>query len=64
MTPGAVSQQIGEFERALDCLEGANLRGMTIVKWAENDSDLTPLHEYPRFVALMRQLKSQESSPE
>jgi len=52
---------VGEPGRALDCLERASLRGMTIAEWAENDSDLGPLHDDPRFLALMEKLKQQES---
>jgi adenylate cyclase len=45
---------MGESGRALDCLERANLRGMSIADWAENDSDLDSLHDDPRFQALMK----------
>jgi len=48
---------VGEPELALDCLEHASLRGMTIAEWAENDSDLESLHELPRFRELMDKLK-------
>ena len=48
---------MGESGRALDCLERANLRGMSIAEWAENDSDLVSLHDEPRFQALMKSLK-------
>lgn len=50
---------MGESERALDCLERANLRGMSIAEWAENDSDFASLHGDPRFRALMQRLKRQ-----
>jgi len=48
---------IGEPELALDCLEHASLRGMTIAEWAENDSDLESLHTLPRFIDLIEKLK-------
>ncbi len=48
---------IGETDRALDCLERACLRGLSIGGWAENDSDLDSLHDHPRFIALLGQLK-------
>ena len=48
---------MGEPGRALDCLERANLKGMSIAGWAENDSDLDSLHGHPRFQALMAGLK-------
>jgi adenylate cyclase len=51
---------VGEKDRALDCLERASMRGMAIAEWAENDSDLEPLHGLPRFRELMDKLKSQE----
>ncbi len=44
---------------ALDCLERANLAGMSIAEWAENDSDLDSLHGNPRFQVLMESLKDQ-----
>jgi len=55
---------MGESEHALDCLGQANLRGMSIAQWAENDSDLTSLHDDPRFQKLMQSLKDQESRKE
>ena len=54
---------IGEFDKALDCLERAGLRGMMIAEWAENDSDLAPLHDHPRFLSLMKTFRAPESSP-
>ena len=50
---------MGEPDRALDCLERANLEGMSIAGWAENDSDLDSLHGNPRFQSLMASLKGQ-----
>ena len=50
---------MGEPDRALECLERANLHGMSIAEWAENDSDLVSLHDEPRFQELMRSLKGQ-----
>ncbi len=52
---------LGENDRALECLERANLRGMSIAEWAENDSDLASLHEDSRFQELMESLKDQDS---
>ncbi|MBT8080859.1 MAG: tetratricopeptide repeat protein [Gammaproteobacteria bacterium] len=52
---------LGESEHALDCLQRANLRGMSIAEWAQNDSDLASLHDDPRFQELMESLKDQES---
>jgi len=53
---------MGEADHALDCLERASLRGMSIAEWAENDSDLSSLRETPRFQSLMESFKDQESS--
>jgi adenylate cyclase len=52
--------QVGEEERALDCLERADLRGTSIGKWVENDSDLAALHGNPRFIDLVERLKQAE----
>ncbi len=53
---------MGEADHALDCLERASLRGMSIAEWAENDSDLASLHDDPRFHALMESFKDHEST--
>ena len=50
---------LGEPNRAMDCLERADLEGMSIAAWAENDSDLNSLHSNPRFQALMHKLRDQ-----
>jgi tetratricopeptide (TPR) repeat protein len=55
---------VGEPDRALDSLERASLRGMSIAEWAENDSDLASLHDDPRFHALMESFKDHESTKE
>ena len=52
---------MSESDHALDCLERAGLRGMSIAEWAENDSDLASLHDDPRFQMLMESFKDQES---
>ena len=52
---------IGEADHALDCLERAGLRGMSIAKWAENDSDLVSLQDDSRFRSLMESFKDHES---
>ena len=53
---------MGESDLALDCLKRANLRGMSIAEWAENDSDLESLHEDPRFQELMQSFKGRQST--
>jgi tetratricopeptide (TPR) repeat protein len=55
---------IGEPDRAMDCLDRAGLRGMSIAKWALNDSDLASLHDDPRFHTLMGSFKDHELAEE
>ena len=45
----------GEIEKALDCLE----RGVHDPDWMDNDSDLDPLRDEPRFQALMARMRSE-----
>jgi adenylate cyclase len=44
--------QAGDLDLALDYLE----RSVTSRSWAENDPDLEPLHDHPRYRALMESL--------
>jgi serine/threonine protein kinase/Tfp pilus assembly protein PilF len=46
----------GKTEDALDCLERAADTGLSQREWYENDSDLDPLREHPRFKALLENL--------
>lgn len=48
----------GELEKAIDHLE----RGPHDPDWIENDSDLDPLRDHPRFKALVKQMKSTSTS--
>ncbi|MGI8561645.1 MAG: TPR end-of-group domain-containing protein [Luteimonas sp.] len=43
----------GDNERAMDLLEKAIAMGFGDRAWIETDSDLAPLHAYPRFKALL-----------
>lgn len=52
---------MGEIDRALDCLERACLRGLMIAEWAENDSDLDPLRDHPRFQAIVADLRARKA---
>jgi serine/threonine protein kinase/tetratricopeptide (TPR) repeat protein len=47
---------LGEIEKAIDCLEKSITSGMGQKEWIENDSDLDPLREHPRFQALLKRL--------
>lgn len=42
----------GEYELALDCLE----QSLTSREWLENDPELEPLRDHPRFIALVKRL--------
>ncbi|RZA20516.1 MAG: hypothetical protein EOP93_05710 [Lysobacteraceae bacterium] len=44
---------LGEKERAIDLLEQAVSLGWGDRAWMENDSDLEPLRDEPRFQALL-----------
>jgi len=50
--------QLGEKERALHALERAFANGRGSLKWTENDGDLAPLRDEPRFQALLANLRS------
>ena len=45
-----------EFDRAIDCLEQSIDAGMAHREWIENDPDLDPLRDNPRFVELIARL--------
>ena len=45
--------EIGRFDEALDCIEKAVELGARNKLYYENDSDLDPLRDLPRFKALM-----------
>ncbi|TNF89392.1 MAG: adenylate/guanylate cyclase domain-containing protein, partial [Gammaproteobacteria bacterium] len=51
--------QTGQVERALDCLEKANLPGMANRSWIENDADLDPLRGEPRFRSILASIPEQ-----
>lgn len=53
---GCIYSLAGESEEALECLERAVELGLTQKGWYENDSNLDPLRELPRFEALMKSL--------
>jgi adenylate cyclase len=43
---------VGDIDRALDCLENSVISRT----WIENDPDLDPLREHPRFTAIVASL--------
>jgi adenylate cyclase len=49
----------GEVEKALDCLE-QSVRFID-TEWMDNDADLDPLREEPRFRALMAKIRGNTS---
>ncbi|MGH8063070.1 MAG: TIR domain-containing protein [Pseudoxanthomonas sp.] len=46
----------GDHDRALNLLEKAVAMGFGDRAWIETDSDLDPLHEYPRFTELLARI--------
>jgi len=47
---------LGEAEEAIDCLEKCVASGMRQKEWFQNDSNLDPLREDPRFRELLHRL--------
>ena len=47
---------LGEPEKALDCLENS----ISSRSWIENDPELDPLRDHPRYKAIIESLKAQE----
>ena len=52
-----VYSNLGEQEKATDCLEKSITSGMGQKEWIENDSDLDPLRNHPRFQARLKRLQ-------
>lgn len=48
-----VYSEIGEIDRAIECLEGSVKRGMAQMDWIKHDTDLDNLRDDPRFKALL-----------
>jgi serine/threonine protein kinase/Flp pilus assembly protein TadD len=48
--------QLGQTEKALDCMEEAVRFGTIQKKWLEHDPDLRSIREHPRFKALLERL--------
>ncbi len=46
---------LGDRERALECLEETH--GNVMKAWMENDPDLDPLRDEPRFKAIIEKLR-------
>lgn len=53
---GCVYSLLGRWEDALEHLDQAAARGVTQKGWYENDSDLAPLRDHPRFQQLLARL--------
>jgi adenylate cyclase len=47
----------GKIEQALDCFETAIQLGFASLEWAENDIDLDPIRDQPRFQKALKKLK-------
>jgi len=54
--------QIGEYDKALDCLDKVKGFGLLSPGWLKNDSDLFSLHGHPRFKELLQSL-SEPAAP-
>ena len=48
---------LGEIEESISCLERTVKVGAAYKEWMENDTDLDPLREHPRFLTLVASLK-------
>jgi adenylate cyclase len=48
----------GNYDRAMDLLERAVALGGGNLEWMLNDNDLVPLHDHPRFRALLTRLRT------
>ena len=46
----------GKVEEAIECLENAVKYGFGHKEWIINDADLDPLHQHPRYQALLARL--------
>jgi adenylate cyclase len=57
---------MGEADRALDLLESAasKLSALAVVRWIKNDSDLAPLHDHPRYQALLAREGARQAAAE
>ncbi|HXI04217.1 MAG TPA: protein kinase [Candidatus Saccharimonadales bacterium] len=49
-----VHAKYGDHDKAIDCIEQAIEHGWGQKEWMENDPDLAPLRDHPRFQSLMR----------
>jgi len=61
-----VYTQLGETEKALDCLEQSNTAASSseALNWIENDPDLDPLRDHQRFQALIGKIEEEKKNPE
>jgi tetratricopeptide (TPR) repeat protein len=53
---GCIYSLLGRNEDALECLHQAATNGVTQKGWYENDRDLAPLRDHPRFQQLLARL--------
>jgi adenylate cyclase len=51
-----VFAQLNEVDRGIDSLEQSITTGMAQKEWMENDPDLNPLRQHPRFQVLLDRL--------
>jgi serine/threonine protein kinase/Tfp pilus assembly protein PilF len=58
---GCIFSLSGEVEEAIDCLETSARIGNIQKAWYDNDSNLNPLREHPKFRKLMRWLDESQA---
>jgi len=49
--------RLGNVEKALDYFERTIDSGYASKEWIDNDSDLDPIRNHPRFQAILKKLK-------
>ncbi len=59
---GCIYSMAGDSDHALDCLQGSLRHGFSFRGWLENDSNLDPIREHPRFQELMTRLEDSLAS--
>ncbi|MCH7545450.1 MAG: adenylate/guanylate cyclase domain-containing protein, partial [Planctomycetes bacterium] len=52
---------LGMVEKAIECLERQGPEAL-YADWLEQDSDMDPLRDHPRFIALLEKIKEQTAT--
>lgn len=56
-----VYANVGMIEKAIDCLERQGPKAL-YADWLEQDADMDPLRDHPRFIALLEKIKEQTAT--